>query len=272
MKKYSIEIDSNGILVDADEFLEFKRLEYFDDFDTNTQEAGDGIPSTLEKGIAKAKGYEINNQLLKDMSALCTILLVDQDYSDGMESTLDTMAEKIRYLIQFDNDENLTTEDELNPDVFLEGGDCIKRMVARSLAYNRDRSILHVYDPTINDVNNNPPGFRLLQVDIPSFFDGVTFNDRIANIEANITIDEILEYTKVSVIANGGTGYAVNDILTVSGGTFNSPAKIKVVAVNDTGVIIRAELYYAGLYYVLPANAVSVTGGAGNNDATFTLV
>jgi len=67
----------------------------------------------------------------------------------------------------------------------------------------------------------------------------------------------------------GGTGYTANDELTVVGGT-GTAATIKVLTVN-AGVIETAEILTVGSYTVEPANAVAVTGGTGNNDATFNL-
>lgn len=67
----------------------------------------------------------------------------------------------------------------------------------------------------------------------------------------------------------GGTGYTANDELTVVGGT-GTAATIKVLTVN-AGVILTAEILTVGSYTVEPENAVAVTGGTGNNDATFNL-
>jgi hypothetical protein len=67
----------------------------------------------------------------------------------------------------------------------------------------------------------------------------------------------------------GGTGYTANDELTVVGGT-GPAATIKVLTVN-AGVILTVEILTVGSYTVEPENAVAVTGGTGNNDATFDL-
>ena len=67
----------------------------------------------------------------------------------------------------------------------------------------------------------------------------------------------------------GGTGYTADDKLTVVGGT-GTAATIKVLTVN-AGVIQTAELLTVGSYTLEPSNAVAVTGGTGNNDATFNL-
>ena len=72
-------------------------------------------------------------------------------------------------------------------------------------------------------------------------------------------------FSKIS----GGTGYTVNDILTVSGGSPNTSAQIQVVAVSS-GIITSFVGIDSGDYDALPTNPVSVTGGTGSG-ATFNL-
>jgi hypothetical protein len=72
-----------------------------------------------------------------------------------------------------------------------------------------------------------------------------------------------------AAIVGGGTGYAVNDILTVSGGTFTTAATLRVLA-ESAGVITDVSVETSGQYSVAPSNPVSVTGGGGSG-ATFTL-
>ena len=72
-------------------------------------------------------------------------------------------------------------------------------------------------------------------------------------------------------LLSGGTGYTANDVLTVSGGTPDTAAQIRVDTVS-AGVIQTFTVVTAGDYEgVLPSNPVSVTGGTGNDDATFLL-
>lgn len=70
-------------------------------------------------------------------------------------------------------------------------------------------------------------------------------------------------------IASGGTGYTLNDIVTVSGGTFTTPYRLTVTGVSG-GVITSVSAQQFGSYTVFPANPVSVTGGTGTG-ATFNL-
>jgi len=69
---------------------------------------------------------------------------------------------------------------------------------------------------------------------------------------------------------SSGSGYAVGDILTVSGGTFSTATAITVDAVNASGGILDFHVSTAGNYSTYPTNAVSVTGGSGAG-ATFNL-
>ena len=72
-----------------------------------------------------------------------------------------------------------------------------------------------------------------------------------------------------AVIAGGGTAYAVNDVLTLVGGTSTLPAQLTVSSVS-AGVITGVNITQLGVYTVAPGNPVSVTGGFGSG-ATFTM-
>jgi hypothetical protein len=67
----------------------------------------------------------------------------------------------------------------------------------------------------------------------------------------------------------GGTGYVVNDVLTVIGGS-GSSSTLEVTAV-DSGVITAVSVTNAGNYVSFPASPVIVTGGTGSG-ATFNLI
>lgn len=73
-------------------------------------------------------------------------------------------------------------------------------------------------------------------------------------------------------IVSGGTGYSVNDVLTVSGGTFTTAAQLTVTSVSG-GVITGVSTSGAarGNYTAVPTNPASVTGGTGTG-ATFNLI
>lgn len=63
-------------------------------------------------------------------------------------------------------------------------------------------------------------------------------------------------------VGAGGATYAVNDILTVSGGTVVATTQFKVTAVT-AGAVTAVSLWRRGNYKIIPANAVVTTGGAG---------
>lgn len=69
-------------------------------------------------------------------------------------------------------------------------------------------------------------------------------------------------------IVGGGTGYTTSDVLTVTGGTSTTAMTITATTA-VAGVITEAAVAEAGDYSVFPTNPVAVTGGTGNNDATF---
>lgn len=73
-----------------------------------------------------------------------------------------------------------------------------------------------------------------------------------------------------SGVVDGGDSYEVGDVLTVEGGTSDSPCQLIVTDVDDDGVIIAADVYDGGDYSVQPDNPVTVTGGGGEG-ATFDL-
>lgn len=88
---------------------------------------------------------------------------------------------------------------------------------------------------------------------------GLTFDLSAAGV-----FDNFIRANSVTIGA-AGSGYNVDDILTLSGGTSNYPAKVKVISVNGTGGVTGISLYDVGEYYTggLPSNPASTTGGAG---------
>lgn len=64
-----------------------------------------------------------------------------------------------------------------------------------------------------------------------------------------------------AAVLAGGTGYVVGDIVTVSGGTFTTAARVRVDAVN-TGVVTAVSVYDPGVYSE-PSSNTATTGGTG---------
>ena len=78
-------------------------------------------------------------------------------------------------------------------------------------------------------------------------------------------------------LTNAGSGYAVNDIISYSGGISYAAGitKIQVLTVNGTGAILTSTVYQSnyGSYWTPPANPVSTTANTGVGvGATFTNV
>jgi len=76
--------------------------------------------------------------------------------------------------------------------------------------------------------------------------------------------------TPVTVV-NGGTGYSVGNVITLTGGTFTTAATLTVTS--ETGGVIDpggVSISNAGVYTVFPTGTLTSTG-AGNSDATFTV-
>lgn len=71
-------------------------------------------------------------------------------------------------------------------------------------------------------------------------------------------------------IVAAGTGYALNNVLNVVGGTSTGTAQLLVTEVTVTGGITQAILQTVGSYSVIPTTPIAVTGGTGTG-ATFGL-
>lgn len=70
-------------------------------------------------------------------------------------------------------------------------------------------------------------------------------------------------------VNSGGTGYAVGNVLSLSGGTSTTTSTLTVSTVSS-GSITGVTVSNAGSYQIIPTNPVSVTGGAGAG-ATFNI-
>lgn len=81
-----------------------------------------------------------------------------------------------------------------------------------------------------------------------------------------IAVFQSLAYTVEAVsatIGSGGTGYSVNDKLTVSGGTFETAAVFNVDS-ESGGVVTAVSVDTAGKYSATPSNPAATTGGGGS--------
>jgi hypothetical protein len=73
-----------------------------------------------------------------------------------------------------------------------------------------------------------------------------------------------------ATVAVGGTGYAVGNILTVSGGFGQIDAELTVSTIGAGGAVTGVTISNAGDYTEIPSNPVAVTGGSGTS-ATFNI-
>lgn len=73
-----------------------------------------------------------------------------------------------------------------------------------------------------------------------------------------------------AVVAAGGTGYAVGDILTAQGGTFTAQAQVRVATLGVSNAVATVSVIDPGFYTVFPPNAVTMAGGGGSG-CTLTL-
>ena len=93
----------------------------------------------------------------------------------------------------------------------------------------------------------------------------ITAPTTAGGVQAVITIPSIVLASPA--LNAGGTGYTVNDVLTLVGGTFTTAATLTVTAVSG-GVITAVSIANNGVYTVAPSIPASVTGGTGTG-ATF---
>jgi hypothetical protein len=74
-----------------------------------------------------------------------------------------------------------------------------------------------------------------------------------------------------ATLVAAGTGYEVNDVLTIVGGTFTKPCTLTVTSIGTGGTITGFSINTGGNYTVVPTGTLNVTGGFGSS-ATFTVV
>lgn len=82
-------------------------------------------------------------------------------------------------------------------------------------------------------------------------------------------VNDAQEVTNAAV-AVGGSGYTVLDVLTVVGGSYMKPARLRVDSVGGSNAVTGVTVIDPGEYLSAPSNPVSITGGTGTG-ATFNL-
>jgi len=93
------------------------------------------------------------------------------------------------------------------------------------------------------------------------------------SVTANTVVTALGSQTVLSgAIATAGTGYSVNDIVTVVGGVYGqSPATFTVTSITTGGVVTGLSLTSPGAYTSTPSNPVSVTDSGSGSGLTLNL-
>jgi hypothetical protein len=93
---------------------------------------------------------------------------------------------------------------------------------------------------------------------------GVTTNTIITALGNGTVLSE--------TIASGGTGYSVNENITVLGGVFgSSPATYTVTSISSGGVVTGLTRTFSGQYTSIPSNDVSTSSNGSGSGLTLTL-
>lgn len=117
---------------------------------------------------------------------------------------------------------------------------------------------------TVTAVTKTAAGTAYTSIPTVAISAPTTFGGVQATATAGMTF-----YGTSPTINNGGTGYTVNDVLTVVGGTPSSSAGTLIVTAVSGGVITGVNHNAFNNYTALPTVPYSVTGGTGSS-ATFT--
>ena len=86
--------------------------------------------------------------------------------------------------------------------------------------------------------------------------DYLDLSDQVVAAASNESLDS-------ATVAAAGTGYAVGNVLTLSGGTFSIAAQMEVTSVGGSGEVTGVRRFNDGVYTVTPGNPVSTSGGDG---------
>lgn len=134
-------------------------------------------------------------------------------------------------------------------------------------------TVLEVSSGVISNVSVSDPGLYTVTPTNPVSHTGGTGTGATFNLTSYSTISDKIRFEDngtnfgvvglVSGIINAGSGYTLNDILTVSGGSAVTPATLRVNGVSS-GSITSVVVENQGQYSTMPGNPVSVTGGTGS--------
>ena len=117
---------------------------------------------------------------------------------------------------------------------------------------------------TVTALTRTATGFSYTS--IPSV--AITAPTTAGGVQATASVGSMV--TTGAAVVSGGTGYTLNDTITLVGGTSTGITGTLTVTGVSGGVITSASPLNFGQYSVLPTNPVSVTGGTGSG-ATFNI-
>jgi hypothetical protein len=113
-----------------------------------------------------------------------------------------------------------------------------------------------VSNNSVNAINVTAAGINFTSVPALTFAGGGG-----TGLAANVSAMNAIS----AVIAAGGTGYSIGDVLICSGGTQTTTAKFQVATLGGGGAVATVTVLQSGSYTVLPANPASTTGGLGTS-------
>jgi hypothetical protein len=113
-------------------------------------------------------------------------------------------------------------------------------------------------DITQENLQDILQGFFFADLRTKSEFD----SDTVTNVDGTGETYDLTAAAVSAAVAAGGSTYAVNDVLTLSGGTFGSAATFTVTEVSS-GAVVSVEMTTPGDYTAIPTDPVSTTGGSG---------
>lgn len=97
----------------------------------------------------------------------------------------------------------------------------------------------------------------------------LTIDSPPSGVTATATVTTMGVVSVENINTRGTSGFAVNDIMTLSSGTFTTAAQVKIIAV-EAGLPVDFVVQTTGSYTVLPTSPVTLTGGSGSGTITIT--
>ena len=123
--------------------------------------ASSAYPSTNDLSLAKERANMRYEAILRQVSENIQPLQVSGVVATG--ATEDTPATSFVFTLAYDKVEYLRTEDELNPNTYLEGADAVKRWVERALTTDVTMNRF-IYKPDPVPLTTNPQGPAIEEV------------------------------------------------------------------------------------------------------------